>query len=1043
MSVIGLTQSRDGRPPAWDPDEVPFVGRHEQLRALHTALGRVERGDTSAVFVMGESGIGKTRLLAAVSEQLRTAGALVLSGACLDIGDASPLHPLRQALRRYRPDPGRSGALATAAVKDLMAALDGDASDPDGAGALLERLSRGLGTVASGRTLVLTVDDLQWADLTTRHLLLYLLAGLSDVRLLLLGAARTETLHGDDPIRRMLLELRRSRSRSGAVQVLELAPLDQDETARLVAAVAGDRADPDLVDSVWRRSGGVPFIVEELARDVRDGQVGLSDTLREIALAHIDALPADARLVSHAVAAGVEPVAHDLLSRVVQLDEEPLIQAVRDAVGQRVLLSDPDGYRFRYPLIKEVLEPRLLPGERVRLHRRYAEALAADPGGDLQHAKLAHHWRQAGEPSRAFPAVVAAAEEAERLYGFAEAFEHWASAVDLTNQVPPARLVEFDATALGRRAAEAAHRCGEHERALALLEQLATNLFGPPPSWLLTLRARYLTAVGQLADAENEYERTLAAAGASAGERVAAAAHSADLLLQLGRYADAGKRARSALDLADGVDDCASSMVLAGVTLGYSQAYLNDPDAGVAAVRRARETAERSGSPVDVARADLHLAELLSGPLNELEDGVAVARRGAEHAERVGLSRTFGTRLLAVAANGLFRLGRWTEADDVVSTALRHRPSGADAVELLLARCRIHVGYGQLDGAEGDLEAIETLLAAGGGVRHVLPLLTLRAGLAMWRGRHDEARDAARQGLDLAESRSDDVWLQAPLVWHGLRAEAEARSSGTTPADPASVRRLIQVVERMDHSSATAAGPVRDAVIGYRELCAAEISRIEGRSDPLRWSRAAEVWERRNHPYPAAYARLRQAEALYAIRTRNAEATRALTAAYRTARRLGARPFTDEIQALAARARVTLNSAIDTSEPLPDAPSQEPVTLRTERTSRPRLADRLADRVTDRVTKGPGNERVTHSPLAEPAARSLTNGRVDDLAVLTKRERQVLKLVAEGRTNRATAEALFISERTVGVHVSHILNKLQVRTRVEATRVYMLNQPRG
>ncbi|MFV2022360.1 helix-turn-helix transcriptional regulator [Micromonospora sp. LOL_023] len=1035
MSVIGLTQSREGGSLAWGSDEVPFVGRRPQLQVLHGALRRVERGDTAAVFVMGESGIGKTRLLSAASDRLRTAGALVLSGACLDIGDSSPLHPLRQALRRYHPQAGRGGVVAGTAVRDLISVLDGEASDHDGAGALLERISRGLGVVAAGRTLVLAVDDLQWADLTTRHLLLYLLAGLSDVRLLLLGAARTETLQGDDPIRRMLLELRRSRSRSGAVHVLELGPLDRSETADLVAELIERQPDSDLIDSVWRRSGGVPFVAEELARDARDGRDGLSETLREITLAHVDGLPADAQLVSHAVAAGVEPVAHDLLARVVQLAEDRLLRAVRDAVGQRVLLSEADGYRFRYPLIKEVLEPRLLPGERVRLHRRYAEALAAEPLGDLQHARLAYHWREAGETTRALPAVVAAAEEAERLYGFAEAFEHWASAVDLANQVPPAWLTEFDVTALGRRAAEAAHRSGEHERALALLEQLATNLFGPPPSWLYTLRARYLTAVGQLADAEREYDRTLAASDVAPGERVAAAAHSADLLLQLCRYADAGRRAREALDLAAEVPDCASAMVLAGVTLGYSQAYLNDPEAGKEAVRQARRTAETAGGPQDVAVADLQLAELLSGPLNELEEGVAVARQGAERAERVGLVRTFGTRLLAVAANGLFRLGRWAEAEEVLAAALRHRPSGAEAVELLLARCRIHVGFGHLDGAEDDLEAIETLLAADGGVRYMLPLLTLRAGLAMWRGHHQEAREAVQQGIDLAQSRSDDVWLQAPLVWHGLRAEAEARSAGV-PACPQAVQRLVAVVERMERSSTTdTAAPVRDAVIGYRELCAAEISRIDGASDPVLWDRAAQVWERRNHPYPAAYARLRQAEALYAIRTRNADATRALQSAYRTARRLGARPFTEEIQGLAHRARITLSAG--EPESMPEVDSQEPVTLRAGLTSPPTVGERVA-----RVL---GNERAGRSSVTARTSRVLSPppSRSDELAVLTDRERQVLELVAEGRTNRATAEVLFISERTVGVHVSNILNKLQVKTRVQATRVFMRNQPRA
>src|SRR5262249_45062819 len=119
------------------------------------------------------------------------------------------------------------------------------------------------------------------------------------------------------------------------------------------------------------------------------------------------------------------------------------------------------------------------------------------------------------------------------------------------------------------------------------------------------------------------------------------------------------------------------------------------------------------------------------------------------------------------------------------------------------------------------------------------------------------------------------------LVWHGLRAEAEARGAGRA-TDPAAIGRLRRVAERMTGDSAPAAGPVREAVTGYRELCSAEISRVEGRSDAAAWARAAEVWERQHHPYPAAYARLRQAEAMFAKRTRNAAAVKALRGAYRT-----------------------------------------------------------------------------------------------------------------------------------------------------------------
>jgi DNA-binding CsgD family transcriptional regulator/tetratricopeptide (TPR) repeat protein len=976
--------------------EIPFIGRIPDLEILRDALLKVERGDSVAVFIVGESGVGKTRLLAAASAEMRAAGAVVLSGACLDIGDALPLHPLRQALRRSTAGE-RTRSAASDAVRDLMAVMDGEATSPDGAGALLERVSRGLSAVAGSRTLVLIVDDLQWADRSTRQLLLYLLAGLGGIRLLVLGAVRAETLQGTDPLRQMLSELRRLRS----VRVLELQPLGQSETEQLAMAIAGRPLDPVAMDLVCARSGGNPFYVEELARDARDGRVELSDTLREIVLARVDALSPPARTVVTAVSVAVEPVEHALLAQVVHLAEGALIRAARAAVDNRILEAGEDGYRFHHRLIKEVLEPRLLPGERVRWHRRYAEALSTRPGGQLQNARLAHHWRLAGEPALALGAAVAAAHEAERLHGFAEAFEHWTDALELATELR-GTVTDIDPTVLWQRAAEAGDQCGEHEQALGLLQRPAAYGADPPSCWLQIRLARYFAALGRLTEAEVEYERALADTQCTAQDKAAAAAHSAELLLQLGRYADAGKRASEALDVARGIDDSASSMVLAGAVLGFSQAYLDDAATGLATVRGALETAERLGGPVDIARAYLQLAELLTGPLNELEEGVSVARRGADYVERLGLGRTYGSCLLAVAANGLFRLGGWTEAENVISTALRYRPSGAEAVDLLLARCRIGVGRGDLDAAERDLEAIDTLLAAGGGARQVLPLLTLRAGLAMWRGRPDEARAAVQRGLDLAESRSDDVWLQAPLVWHGLRAEAEARSSGTDEPDEDAIHRLRQVAERITLDSAAAAGPVRDAVTGYQELCSAELSRVEGRSDPAAWARAAAVWERRKHPYPGAYARLRQAEALFAQRTRNAEAATVLRGAYRTALRLGARPFIEEIRGLAGRARTTLDQ---------HDPSGVPVT-------------------------------VGQEPRTTPAERQPSGGRrrVDDLAALTDRERQVLARVAAGDTNREIGQLLYISPRTVGVHISHILDKLGIRSRVQATAIYERNQ---
>ncbi|MEV7988045.1 AAA family ATPase [Micromonospora sp. NPDC085948] len=960
---------------ASDGDTAPLVGRAELVQTVRAALhGDAAHGQTAAVFLTGESGVGKTRLLGEVADQLRAQGAVVLTGSCLDIGDASPLHPLLQALRRFDADLSTSHARTSSAVRGLLQMFADETASPDGAGALLERASRGLHLIAEGRPLVLILDDLQWVDRSTRQLLLYLLAGLGDLQLSVLAAVRAESLQGAHPLRRVLTELRRLRT----VRVLDLAPLGRADTEKLAAAVVGKTLPAEAAEQIWQRSGGNPFVIEELARDLRDGRDGLSETLREIFLDRVDALPQHAHAVVHAVAAGVEPVQHWLLAQVLRLPEDELIDAARAAVAHRLLVGADDGYRLRHRLVAEVLAHELLPAERSGLHRRYAEALTAAPG-ELHQARLAHHWRLAGEPARALPAAVAAAQEAERLHGYAEAHRHWSAALQLAAEPGP---LAVDRVELLKNAAEAAHHCGEHARALVLLEEVAA-LPGGEPSALHIRRARYLAAAGRSALAEEEYQRALTAADCSPRDRATAAARLAELLLHLGRYADAGRWAREALALAADVEGSATEVVLASSALGFSDAYLEDPDAGLAVMRDALDTAERAGQPEDVACAYLHLAELLTGPLNILEEGVVVARRGAERVAELGLGRTWETRLLAVAINGLFRVGQWAEAEKVVAAALRHRPSGADAVELLLARCRLSVGYGDIDAASRDLDAVATLLA-GGGARHVIPLLTLRAGLAMWEGRHDVARLAVQRGL--TESRSDDVTILSALVWHGLRAEAEAHASRAVAVDPTVVRRLRDVADRVARKSVGAAGPVRSVVEGFLALCAAEVSRLDS-SDPDLWAASVAEWDRRHHPYPAAYSRLRQAEALLARRSRLATAGKLLREAYRVAQGLGAVPLTSEIRELAGRARVSLEE-----------------------------------------------HEVLGGTRSAPAEAS-----DDELAPLTAREREVLALVAEGLTNKEIGQRLFISERTIGVHVSHIFDKLQVRTRVQASAIQLRN----
>jgi DNA-binding NarL/FixJ family response regulator len=400
--------------------------------------------------------------------------------------------------------------------------------------------------------------------------------------------------------------------------------------------------------------------------------------------------------------------------------------------------------------------------------------------------------------------------------------------------------------------------------------------------------------------------------------------------------------------------------------------------------------AERVGGPDDVARAYLHLAELLSGPLNEMERGIAVAREGLARVRTLGLARSAGVGLLSVVVNALFRLGRWDEAAAVIGEAWALQPTGIVAMELRLARCKVDMSQGRLDAAEDDLEAVGVLATGTAGPRYRVPLLTLRAGLEMWRGRPDLALEHVGAGLDVVERGSDDVWVVAPLVWHGARARAELARLGMRPADAAVAERLRRHAAQLVRSAEGSVPAIRDVVLTFVAICAAEDSRVDGPPDPDAWAEVARRWAALQQPYPATYALLRQAEAAFAARARSAAGAEALRRAAVAAGAMNAVPLLAEIRELAANARVELHGPAEAA-----------------------------------------------APIAIPAPRRPA----DPLEPLTARECEVLEVLASGLTNREIAGRLFISEKTVGVHVGRIYHKLGVRGRVQATSLFRRARP--
>ncbi|WP_158228127.1 LuxR family transcriptional regulator [Pseudonocardia sp. MH-G8] len=983
----------------------PLVGREDELGALVAALETVRQRRMATIFLTGDAGVGKTRLVQELVGRAHDAGATVLLGGASDIAESPPFWPvasaLRTMLRSAVGEPARRLLAPWSDQLDELLALRAPVPAAVARVQTLELLHRVVLRLATESVLVLVVEDVQWADRSTLDLLAYLVANLPDERLLLVATHRTEPGAEATAARTTIRELSRHRQ----VRGIDLAPLRRPDVAALVQAGAPDR--PDLVDLVWTRSAGNAFIAEETLRAALDGDpTALPTTLRELVLHRIARLSPPALRAVRAVGMCEGPLPHRLLDAV--LGGEPwggswLLDALREAVDAGVVEVDGavDGYRLRHGLMTEVVVGELLPGERMDLHHRYATGLESAwarelPGVD---ARLAHHWYGAGDRERAGAAAVAAAEAADRVRGYAEAHRHWLRAAQLAGELDGAPVPR--ATCL-ERAAEAAHLAGDADQAVALLAERLDLLEPSDPSdlahdldaALLHARTgRYLVAAGRGREAAEAFGRATAALPATGAEpeRAEVFGGHAWALWTAGDFAGAHEAAGRALTAARRAG-LAAEEARALATLGFSLAYREDAQAGEAALRESIAVAERAGEPSGIMRAHRSLAELLSGPLNELDRGIAIARAGIERARELGLARSAGAGLLSVAANGMFRIGRWDEADATIAEAWELAPSGAEALELRLARARLHTGRGRFDAAEDDLEAVEALSAATAGPRYRLPLLTLRAGLAMWQGRPDVALDHVAVGLDVVEQGSDDVWLVAPLVWHGARARAELTRLGMRRADDAIVARLRRHADELARSAASSVPAVREVVLGFVAMSAAEDGRAAQRSDPQAWEHVAEVWRAHRQPYPAAYAHLRRAEALLSSRSQSAAAAESLRHAGEVARDLAATPFLAEIADLAERARVRLDDVVR----LPD-PAQPP---------------------------------------AAPAPD-------DELAALTARELEVLTELAGGHTNREIAQRLFISEKTVGVHVTRIYAKIGVHSRVQASAVLFRARPNG
>jgi DNA-binding CsgD family transcriptional regulator/tetratricopeptide (TPR) repeat protein len=976
-----------------------FVGRTSELARLRQLLAHAAGGQPLVVLLGGEAGVGKTRLAEQFAVAAQEQGVRVLGGGCVPLGEEGlPFAPVVQALRGLADqlDPAELQAVAGPARDELGRLLPdlawggeaaaGTAVAGAGQGRLFELLLGLVGRLAASAPLLWIMEDLHWADRSTRDLLAFLATSLRSGRVLLVLTFRSDELDRLHPLRGLLGELGRNRR----VHRLELERFTRAELAEQLAGLLGADPPPRLVDDIHARSGGNPFFAEELVLAAGGDPGVLPPSLREVLLARVVRLGDRTQRVLGVAAAAGPGVTQPLLAAVAGLDDQQLLAGLREAVDQQLLLPEPggDGYLFRHALLAEAVYSELLPGDRVRLHTALASALEAglEAGGApaSRAARLAYHWAAAGDQPRALTASIQAATAAEGVYALAEARLQLERALALWDRVPDAEArAGMDRVGLLSRCAEAAYAAGEPAHAAELVRRalpLVDETHQPRRAGLLHEQlARCLRRLRDPAALDEHQQAVRLVPPEPSAERAWVLVSLARSLLGVDRFAEVRGPAEEAVAIAAQVGAVAEDAA-AHATLGDLLVHLGEVDAGLAELAAAVRLATQTGDVIMVLRTLISRSDGLNGA-GRPEEAVVVALDGLRQARRLGLVRGNGPVLAANATWALLALGRWAQAEQLSREGLETSPSGPGYIGLPVARAALELGRGDLDAAQARLQAVRRLLP--GSIREAQyagPLFCGLAELALWRGDLEQGRQLVAEAIPLVAA---SPRYAAPLYALGVRVEAEraelarARHPGQPAPDDGTASALLVRLGQ------AAQGPAADLpeLAAWHATARAEQTRQRGRPDPDAWAAAVAAWERLGQPYRIAYADYRHAEALLAVGDR-ATAAVVLGRAAEVTGRLGARPLDGEIQALGRRAR------LDLAPPTPAA------------------------------TPAPAG--------APPAAAQLG---------LTPREVEVLALVAAGRSNRQIAQALFISPKTVGVHVSNILAKLGVAGRVEAAAV--------
>ena len=990
-----------------------LVGREAQIAGIRRILARGREGSGSVALIVGEAGVGKSRLLRAMTEEARSSGFFALHGACFEAERSIPYAPLLDMVRLF------SGSASPAVVAHVLApaaselvtlfpelgpllpdAVPNPTIDPESCKRrLYHALAQVITLLARTQPVLVTFEDVHWSDDATLELLFHLARSHSAQPVVIALTYRGE--EAGPRLSRLIADLERAR----VVSEVPVERLGRSDVGAMLQAIFGPRESlgPEFLQLLHGLTEGNPFFVEETLKSLIVGgdlaQVGggwrarplervrVPKTAAEAVRRRLASLTIPARDVASTAAVAGRRFDFGLLQSLTNHDEKELLTLVKELIAAQLVVEESaERFAFRHALTREAIYAELLARERVALHREVATALERHHAQSLDGVveALAYHAWEAGDWERAATYAARAAGHAVALSAPREAVGHL-------------------------------------DRAFAASEHAGIQ----PAIELYLARGSATETLGEFQRANDDFNAALARARAASDRRAEWGALNALGKLWAARdYERAGEFRRESLTLARILGD--ESLVARSLNrVGNWYANLDEPHAGLPHHEEALAIFERLGDATGVAESvDLiamahHVGGEEPAAASYYERSVALFTRMDD---RRGLANALG--LLALCGPSYQSSPTTPYLSEAVMEELRAPRSirlareigwraGEAFLRFIIADCL--VAYGEYDRA---LPLVREALSQAEEIEHLQWMagsLRLLGGLSLELLAPDVAREHLESAHRLAQRVGSRVWIRwtaAPL------AVARARTSNVPEAIEV-LDRAARVAGKGD-AGGTASGTGRVATLGERRLlmARAEIALIEERPEmALQIVDARLAAERATNPdsvLGVPCLSLIRGEALTMLE-RYDEAERTLESARAEATAQSSRPMLWRIEAAVGhvhrlqRKRLEARRAFDAARA---------------------IADELAERIPDTDLR---QRFVTELDALIPSAPSPSSGRVSKEALggLTQRERDVAELVAHGKANRVIARELGIGERTVEGYVASALGKLGFASRAQ------------